>query len=544
MVISGRLLQLGVTMDVQPDSTRLDAGRVARVTRRRFLGGAGSTVLGVGAAAAAGCVDGSSLSPRPDRGRPEAAGSFSRMFPRLRPFAHDSEGLHEAFVDIGKPGGLLDAADDLAAGPVELILDGALSVNNPDNPTHTAGTTFFGQFVDHDLTFDATSELGVATEPRGSANGRTPVLDLDSLYGGGPVASPQLYERDRVRLRIASGGQFEDLPRDGDGRAVIGDPRNDENLIVSGLHAAFILFHNAVVDHERRRRRGEGRSRSELFAAARRRVTWHYQWIIVNEYLPQVVGQAAVDAALRERRHFRPRQAVMPVEFQGAAYRFGHSMVRPSYRANLAGDNGEPFFGLIFQADDPQPDDPIDLRGGVRAPRRFVGWQTFFDFGDGEVRRNKLIDTRLSSPLFDLPLSTIATGEPPTSLATRNLLRHITWSQPSGQEVAAAVGAAPLAAGDLAELHGYGVGLERSTPLWYYILKEAELAAGGLTLGPVGACIVAECIIGVLQLDRRSYLQRRRWRPDLPTRTGAVTEDFTMVDLLTFAGVDPASRGQ
>ena len=531
-------------MDVQPDDARLPAGRVTKVTRRRFLGGAGSTVLGVSAAAAAGCVDGGTLSARPDPGRSEAAGSFGRMFPRLRPFAEDSEGLQAALVDIGKPGGLLDAADDLAAGPIELITNEALRLNNPDNPTHTAGTTFFGQFVDHDLTFDATSDLGVATDPRSSANGRTPVLDLDSVYGGGPVASPQLYERDRTRLRIASGGRFEDLPRDGDGRAVIGDPRNDENLIVSGLHAAFILFHNAVVAQERGGQRGSGRSRAELFAAARRRVTWHYQWIVVNEYLPQIVGQEAVDAALRERRHFRPRRAVMPIEFQGAAYRFGHSMVRPSYRANLAGDNGEPFFGLIFQADDPQPDDPVDLRGGMRAPRRFIGWQTFFDFGDGEVRRNKLIDTRLSSPLFDLPLATIATGEPPTSLATRNLLRHITWSQPSGQEIAAAVGALRLAAADLPELQGYGVGLERSTPLWYYVLKEAELVAGGETLGPVGACIVAECIIGVLQLDGGSYLQRRRWRPDLPTRDGTVTGDFAMVDLLTFAGVDPTTRGQ
>jgi hypothetical protein len=535
-------MQLGVTMDVQPDDARVVAGRVAKVTRRRFLGGAGGAALGV--AAAAGCSHGGSLSAPAERvaARPAGGGAFSRMFPRLQPFATDGEGLRQALTDMGRPGGMLDAGDDLAAGPVALITDAALRTGNPDNPTHTAGTTFFGQFVDHDLTFDATSELGVATDPRASSNRRTPVLDLDSLYGGGPVASPQLYKRDRTRLRISSGGQFEDVPRDDEGRAVIADPRNDENLVISGMQAAFILFHNAVVERERERRRG--RSRSELFAASRRRVTWHYQWIIVNEYLPQIVGQAAVDAALQERRHFRPRRASMPVEFQGAAYRFGHSMVRPSYRANMAGDNGEPFFALIFEPGDPQPDDPTDLRGGVRAPRRFVGWQTFFDFGDGEVKPNKLIDTRISSPLFDLPLSTIATGEPPTSLATRNLLRHITWSQPSGQDVATAVGTAPLAAADLGELQGYGVGLEHATPLWYYILKEAEVVAGGRTLGPIGACIVAECIIGALQLDEGSYLQQRHWRPDLPTRSGRPTGDFTMVDLLTFAGVDPASRGQ
>jgi Animal haem peroxidase len=530
-------------MKVRSDGTRLPGGRVEKVSRRRFLGGVGSTAIG--AAAAAGCAGGSgAFSARPGHGTDDASATFSRMFPRLHPFAEDGEGLRAALVDIGKPGGLLDAQDDLSAGPVELITNEALRANNPDNPTHTAGTTFFGQFVDHDLTFDATSPLGVVTDPRETTNGRTPTLDLDSLYGGGPVASPQLYGRDRTRLRIADGGLFEDVPRDHDGRAVIADPRNDENLMISGLQAAFILFHNAVVDIERQRDRGAGRSRSELFADARRRVTWHYQWMVVNEYLPQIVGQEAVDQALRDRRHFRPRRAVMPVEFQGAAYRFGHSMVRPSYRANLAGDDGEAFFGMIFQSDNPQPTDPVDLRAGVRAPRRFVGWQTFFDFGDGEVKRNKLIDAKLSTPLFDLPLSTIATGDPPTSLATRNLLRHITWSQPSGQEIATVIGAAPLTAGDLGELQGYGVGLERSTPLWYYVLKEAEVVAGGLTLGPVGACIVAECIIGVLQLDRKSYLQRRRWRPDLPTRSGAVTGDFAMVDLLTLAGVDPASRGQ
>jgi hypothetical protein len=281
-----------------------------------------------------------------------------------------------------------------------------------------------------------------------------------------------------------------------------------------------------------------------VFAEARRQVRWHYQWIVLNELLPQMLGRPLVQQVMRRRRYFRPRAAFMPVEFQGAAYRFGHSMVRPSYRANMAGDGGEPFFGLIFDAAGEGQADPVDLRGGARAPRRFVGWQTFFDFGDGEVKPNKRIDTKLSSPLFDLPLGAIASGDPPTSLPTRNLLRHITWGMPSGQAVARVTGAPVLGADDLGELQAYGLGLERSTPLWYYVLKEAEVMTDGLRLGPVGGRIVAECIVGVVQLDPHSYASRRRWRPTLPTQDGTVTGDFRMVDLLAFAGVDPASRGQ
>ena len=142
----------------------------------------------------------------------------------------------------------------------------------------------------------------------------------------------------------------------------------------------------------------------------------------------------------------------MPVEFQAAAYRFGHSMVRPSYRANLAGDDGQPFFGFIFDPAQRRQADPDDLRGGARAPRRFVGWQTFFDFGDGEVKPNKRIDTKISTPLFNLPLGAIASHDPPTALPQRNLLRHLTWSLPSGQAIAAAMGVTPLAPADLSEL--------------------------------------------------------------------------------------------
>ncbi|MGH9211226.1 MAG: peroxidase family protein [Acidimicrobiales bacterium] len=516
-----------------------------RVSRRGFLGGIGTAAVGAGAVAAGAR---SVLTDDLDLDLAQAqqsSGNFGRMFGDLPPFfnGQPAEAIEVAMRECGRPGGMLDANDDLSAGPVELILNPDLSVNNPDNPTHTAGTTFFGQFLDHDLTFDATSALGVVTRPERTPNARTPLLDLDSLYGRGPFGSPRLYEGDRTKLRIESGGLFEDVPREANGTAIIGDPRNDENMMISGLQSAFILFHNNIVDHLR-----ETGTRDRLFETARRLVTWHYQWIVVHEFLPQMLGQEMVDTVFRPRgrRFYRPRSGpFMPIEFQTGTYRIGHTMVRPSYRANMAGNpDGTAFFGMIFDPAGEGQADPVDLRGGKRAPRRFIGWQTFFDFGDGELKTNKRMDINISTPLYQLPLGTIPSGDPPISLPERNMLRHITWSIPSGQAVAQRMGVPALGAADFPELDGMGLNLQNSTPMWHYVCKEAEVMEDGLHMGPVGGRIVGEVFAGVLQLDPNSYLHRSGWRPTLPDRAGNVTGNFTMVDLLTFAGVDPASRGQ
>jgi Animal haem peroxidase len=511
-----------------------------RISRKRFLGtagaAAGTVALSPGGALAA-------PPPRVGHGRaflrPE---HFGRIFD-LPPFARQSPKVEAALRELGRPGGLLDAADRLSAGPQALIVDPSLSANNPNNPSQTAGTTFFGQFLDHDITFDASSTLGRAAVPEATRNFRTPALDLDSVYGAGPVAQQELYDAsDHAKLKVESGGLFEDLPRRADGAAIVADPRNDENLMIAGLHCAFLLFHNRAVDLVRAA--GRLREPGDVFAEARRLTTWHYQWLVVHEFLPQIAGPDVVDRVLRRRRRlYRPAagRAFMPVEFQTGVYRMGHSMVRPSYRANLAGDAGRPFFGFVFDPSQDGATDPQDLRGGSRAPRRFVGWQTFFDFGDGQVKPNKKIDTKLSTPLFNLPLGAIASHDPPTSLAQRNLLRHLTWQLPSGQRVARAIGVPSLSSADLSELAPLGAGFERSTPLWYYVLKEAEVAADGLHLGPIGGRIVAEVLLGLLQSDPGSHLNaKRRWRPTLPSKTGS----FRMTDFLTFAGVDPASRGQ
>ncbi len=507
--------------------------------RRRFVRGIAATAVVASASGFGGVL--------PAFAQHRASTRFSRMFPQLPAFAEPSTGLTAALLDIGKAGGMMDAHDNLAAGPVALIVDPSLSVNNPNAamPEGAAGLTFVGQFVDHDVTFDTTSRLGVATPPHQSPNARIPALDLDSVYGRGPAADPLLYDMgDRAKLAVESGGVFEDLPRTprgaGDHRRSAQRRACDDRRSAGGV---------PVLPQSRGRpasgKRGDRVDR--VFAQARRIVTWHYQWIVLHEMLPSFIGEALVDDILvHGRRFYRPRDessAAIPVEFQGAAYRFGHSLARPSYRANLAGDLGKPFFGFIFDPKAEGQADPVDLRGGARANRRFVGWQTFFDFGDGEVKPRKRIDTRISTPLFNLPLRAIASGDPPNSLAQRNLLRHQTWELPSGQRIANAMRLPALAPQDLGELAGYGLGLERSTPLWYYILKEADLIGGGQHLGPVGGRIVGEVLLGLLETDRDSFLRAKPdWAPTLPSSAG--TGNFRMVDLLKFAGVDPASRGQ
>jgi hypothetical protein len=559
-------------------------GQGSEIGRRGFLAG-----LGVGAAsvitlttveALAQEVEGPVATSAPDP-------RFSRMF-QLPAFADpQSPAVKAAMIDIGKPGGLLDAKDPLSEGPVRLITNPELSPRNVDQDIRnmTAGTTFLGQFLDHDVTFDNTSPLGVVTEPQRTPNTRDPRLNLDSVYGGGPSASPQLYNSsDRAKFRIESGGLFEDLPRNRDLTAIIADPRNDENLMISGLHAAFLLAHNRTVDFWRAIVRpggpaldsavlddpalkdpGLGESSADgpaldavffrdsqlgvPFLRARRTVQLHWQWIVVNEFLPQIVGQSLVNDILRNgRRPYQFSKPAMPVEFQTGTYRFGHSLVRPSYRANLQGDpGGNPatgapaFFGFIFDPAGEGQADPVDLRGGARAPRRFIGWQTFFDFGGDQtqhVRPNKLIDTNISTPLFRLPLRAIPSQDAPTSLAQRNLLRHLTWSLPSGQRIAASTRSPVLGSDHFPELRQYGIGLEASTPLWYYILREAGVVNNGVRLGPVGGRIVAETIIGLLQLDRSSYLNTR-FRPFLPRQNPDV---FKITDLLRWARVDPTSR--
>ena len=488
----------------------------------------------------------------PPRSTYYGQGKFGRLFPTLPPFAADTTAVRNALKVLGEKDGIMDADDemDIAANPdlaKDLILDPALNANNPNNPAHSAGMTFLGQFLDHDMTFDPTSSLERQVDPEAIRNFRNPLLELDSLYGSGPGASPHLYDQSAagggIKLLVeeipgavaVSAGGFArfDLPRNSQNTALLGDPRNDENLIFSQLHTSMLRFHNAVVDHVRN---DLGLTHpGEVFDEAQRLVRWHYQWIVVHEFLEKTVGRAVVDDILEKGRKFYKwrNQPFIPVEFSVSAYRFGHSQVRPSYRSNFGptpANINSHVFKLIFNDSRPDGPDPNDLRGGKRAPTRFIDWQTFFDFGDGHVRPNKKIDTRLSTVLFDLP--GFAPGDV-QSLAQRNLLRHLTFGLPSGQRVARAMDLPVLDADDLDDLEP--LKLHKRTPLWFYILREAEVQKDGKQLGRVGGRIVAEVFIGLLQGDPLSYMkQDPGWTPTLPS---ANADTFEMTDLLQFAGV-------
>ena len=410
-----------------------------------------------------------------------------------------------------------------------------------DNPKIPSGFVFLGQFIDHDLTFDRTPLDLQRQDPDAVTNYRAATFNLDSVYGKGPPGSPELYDPvDPAKLRLSSDRPY-DLPRWDDETAIIGDNRDDENLVTSQLHLAFRKFHNALVDHVRR----QGlRTIDEIFPEAQRLCRWHYQWMVVHDFLARIVGEGVIKDILQERANApaqvkltfykpkNPNKPMMPVEFAVAAYRFGHSMLRPGYVLNEQGERAI-LFGKV-------PEGFVGNLNGKRRipPNLVISWRHFFEIPrdvDGSPPANsaRRIDTRLAAPLFTLPEKIVPPPPSRNSLAERNLLRGKMLGLPSGQEVARQMGVEALSNQEL----GDGSSWNGQTPLWFYILKEAENKPNnGERLGAVGGTIVAEVFLGLLRLDKDSYLrQDPSWRPQPPIATEA--GKFGMGDLLRFARV-------
>jgi hypothetical protein len=425
---------------------------------------------------------------------------FGRMFPHL-PHA--------------------DPGDDAIEQLAEAML--AIAGTSGDNRRIPAGYTYLGQFIDHDITFDPTSILQRDNDPQALVNFRSPRFDLDSLYGSGPRDQPFLYQWEQTThpgARLLAG---DDLPRNDEGRALIGDARNDENLIVSQLHLLFAHFHNEVVDWLLEGEPALGGV--AVFEEAQQLVRWHYQWVVVHDFLHRVAGDQMAGAVRpTTMRQWRGGPS-MPVEFSGAAFRFGHSMVRTDYVLN-----GHSPAIPIRQ---PEGEPGEDLAGFRPLPPGLaIEWERFFELEDAPppAMNSRLIDTSLSPGMSKLPPDDAA-------LAQLNLRRGVALGLPSGRDVALKLGEQPLADADLL-LDGIdddaAAKLVEAPPLWYYVLREAERdEVRGRHLGPVGGRIVAEVLIGLLEGDPSSYLgQWPTWTPQLPR---ARENTFTMSDLVRFA---------
>ena len=505
------------------------------------------------------------------------SGRFGRMFRQAAVYdipdaalVHLAQAMVQPLEDgvLDKPVGEADDDENVDQ------LDGALRL--------PAGYTYFGQFVDHDITFDPVSTLQRQNDPDGLTDYRTPRFDLDNLYGRGPADQPYLYEADGVHLALGNTVSATeaiagpDLARSSTGRAIIGDPRNDENLIVSQLQSIFLRFHNRVVDRVHADR--PELEANDVFKLAQQRVRWHYQWIVIYDFLRRLVGDAVLEDILPldnpmmpeatppvVQRFRQPRlrfyrfrdEPFIPLEFSVAAYRFGHSMARPSYRINdlAVADpqvEGASRIPLFSQTEEPRQ----SLNGFRTLPNDWgVQWK-FFLPGVGPAEDNLpqpsyKLDATLSHPLGALPSSVagpelIVAGFAPeiaTNLAVRNLIRGKRLGLPSGPDVARAMGIEPLTPqhllGDVDLEAESRQALSGREPLWFYVLKEAQVLCGSAHLGPVGGRIVAEVLIGLLAGDPLSYLNvAPGWTPDLPR---AAPETFTLSDLVNVA--DPPPQG-
>lgn len=417
-----------------------------------------------------------------------------------------------------------------------------------------SGYTYFGQFVDHDITLDVTSSIEISTDADTIPNMRTPALDLDNLYGRGPALDPFLYNipQDSTAVKFilgnnntnfgaggpstnggGSGGmsvkdQF-DLPRMAPTQtAVIGDPRNDENLIVSQFHMAMLMAHNETIDLVT-----SAGFTGDVFTEARTIMTHHFQWSVVHDFLVRICGSAAVTNALGSVAVSIDSPFRMPVEFSVAAYRFGHSLIRNQYWLSHAQTNAS----------------LADVFNFVRVPNLpvlsnwVVDFNAFFETGVNVPIFNHAmkIDSFLAGGLSQIPGGAGIMG----ILAARNLRRGLAFGLPSGQATAAAFGLQSMTQAELTQglpqaeidvLTAENGLLLNKTPLWYYILREAAVQENGDRLGALGARIVAETFITMLKRDSSSFLNKSSgFTPFLPSRLAG---KFTVADLIAFSKVN------
>jgi heme peroxidase len=523
--------------------------------------------------------------PLPVPGENGVQAMFGRMFPKLAPF---------------RPDGTTAADEATSLANLAELADSMLEPGGGVDTTHGALYTYFGQFVDHDITLDLqpqpTADFSFAKN-----TARSPLLDpdgnvvydyeskklnLSQIYGGGPAVSPQLYAADKLHFLVpANVNGVIDLPRRTDGSAIIVETRDDENQITSQLHTAMLLFHNAVVDT----------LGLKNFTRAMNTVIRYYQYAILHDFMPTLFGQNVVSSLLAgNHRIYDPgpdiTRPIMPIEFSTAAYRFGHSLVRNAYSINpVISPNNQNARNTLFAgvggATGPaggtgMPLTPIgDLHGGYPLTLDHqIDWRNFSeDLYDATVPGASLQVLKqpgggdglhfIGQSMFGQPPGVPAAGtgagmpiggpsgvQPAgsNSIQYRDFVRGFFYQLPSGQDVATAYGLTPIPPGQAipSSIPGFSTG----TPLFLYVLYEAFLnnASSATTsdfdntgtagdfqqaqLGPVGARICVDVLLKLLMQDANGV--PGSWTPEPPI--APVAGQFRISDLLKFAGVVPS----
>jgi len=478
-------------------------------------------------------------------------GPYGRLYADLPPWSPmdiPEDKIDDHFWDIANQ----EMIEVPGKSPTEIAQDPGLvrDLERRFNSRIPAGYTYFGQFVDHDITFDPASSLMRQNDPNGLLNHRTPRLDLDNLYGAGPEASPYLYDQrdhDKFLIEPIGNSKFKDLPRNRQGRALIGDPRNDENAMISQLQTAFLMAHNELVD------RARSMGIKPAFERARTTLRWLYQHVVWHDFVRRIAsdevyrsaltldttpdGRQVWNLGLKDVYRWK-NQPYMPVEFSVAAYRFGHSMVRNAYRTNVR--RGLNKFVPIF--DHSQTPHPDDLRG-FRPMRveNVIQWDLFLPMTSstsGFPQMARKIDAKLSNALFRLH-AVPGHKSPLNVLAFRNLMRGWRFGLPSGSDIAKKYGLKPVA----------GMTQDHDA-LWYYLLKEAESLPGnnaGQMLGRIGSIIVCATFAGLLKGDPQSILNiDPNWTPDqdplLRPEDNKDPGNWTLAAIIRLSGL-PAQAG-
>lgn len=434
-------------------------------------------------------------------------GNFCKLFPKLPTWADDFGIKAECEAEevaalLGGPGGIM---------------------HDPDNSTPDSGIpaayTFFAQFIDHDITLDTTSKLHgpelTNKEIDHLPNLRSASLDMDCVYGFGPEASPFLYDQTQTgRMLTGNDVNKNDLPRNKDGRALIGDPRNDENIFVAQLQLMFLRFHN---------RRIVGRN----FEEAQKDVRYHYQWTVWYDFLRRVCDPGIYDFVQDQIKkgkyplcHIADKcgRLCMPVEFSVAAYRFGHTLVRSVYPANC----DYPVIDLFDERFGTLGFSPVP-------PKLTVDWRFLLDVEEcHDYVKSKAIDIFLADELIRMPNPIVGqfASDNDRSLAFRNLLRGYVLGLASGQRVAEALKDKgypldPCPDLEFGKIPGWSCldkklreNLEKNTPLFFYLMREGGVLGKGEHLGPVASAILLEVFGAMLLHCEDSILKNPDWKPD------------------------------